>query len=112
VRRAGLSFPEACARWNYCVDCYRFLRRTRNSSTLFVRFEDLLSGPTATLTSICAYLGVEYHPAMLDGVRSTKLRPEYRNERLDTGKVETAAFPPEYLPLIRKGLQECGYSAD
>jgi hypothetical protein len=109
VRRAGRSYELACARWRYSVQCYRFLRQERPDA-LLLRFEDLLQAPSAALGRICDYLGVPFREEMLGGVRSDKLRPEYRNERIDSAKAVAVDFPPEYLPLIGDDLAYCGYS--
>jgi hypothetical protein len=108
VRRAGLSYEVACARWRYCVDCYRFLRRERRDA-LFLRFEELLRAPEVTLSCVCDYLGVSFQQNMLEGVANPKLRPEYRQDRVDTAKAAAADLPPEYLKLIAPELEYCGY---
>ena len=109
VRRAGISYPLACQRWRYCVDCYLFLREHR-PDTLFVRFEDLLHQPGGTLERICAHLGVSFQEQMLAGVHSEKLRPEYRHGRVDPRRAAAPDFPSEYLPLIEEALVSCGYA--
>jgi hypothetical protein len=108
VRRAGRSFEGACKRWRYCVACYRFLLE-RHANSLCIRFEDLLHEPEATLKSVCDFLAVPYRNEMLAGVGSAKLRPEYRNDKLDTTKANAIDFPTEYLPAIREELAYCGY---
>lgn len=108
VKRAGRAYDWACERWRYSVTCYRFLQE-KHAANLCIRFEDLLHEPETTLRAVCAFLGVSYQAAMLSGVRSAKLRPEYRNTKLDTVKATAEGFPSEYLDAIRDELAYCGY---
>lgn len=109
VKRAGRTYDLACERWRYSVTCYRFLRE-RHANSLCVRFEDLLHEPEPTLRAICGFLGVSYQPEMLTGVASAKLRPEYRNTKLDTAKATAVEFPGEYFNAIKDDLAYCGYA--
>jgi hypothetical protein len=109
VRRAGRSFDLACERWRYSVACYRFIREN-HAENLCIRFEDLLYAPETTLKTVCDFLGVSYQHAMLTGVSSQKLRPEYRNDKLDKTKATAMDLPTEYLQAISAELRYCGYA--
>ena len=108
VRRTGQPMEDACKKWQFSVKCYKFFS-TRHQNNICVRFEDLLLEPEATLTSICDFLEIPYQEEMLSGVANTKMRPEYRNTRIDPRKVDPVALPDVYFRMIRDDLEYCGY---
>ena len=108
AQRTGQSLETACKRWQYSVECYRFFR-TRHRDNVCVRFEDLLTDPRATLTSVCDFLKIPYEEQMLNGVANRKMRPEYQSSKIDESKMEIADLPGPYLRMIEDDLAYCGY---
>jgi hypothetical protein len=109
VQRTGQSMELAAARWMYSVRCVDFLR-THHSAQLSVRFEELVSEPEATMTTVCSFLGVEFEPAMLLATNSPKLLPEYRRTGFDTDAARPRSLPPDITALISPALTAAGYS--
>lgn len=107
INRTGQSVIEACNKWKYSVLVYSMLLNREN--TIFIKFEDLLIDPSYTLSRICNFLGVKYQSDMLNGVGSNILSPNYRNNKFDLGKLNTASFPKKYFDLICPELEFCGY---
>ena len=108
VQRTGQSLKEACMRWNYSVEVYKFLKQHHRNHVM-IRYEDLLKEPEDTLRSICSFLGVDFQPAMLQGTASQKIPSEYRRRGLDLRKMEFEDVPSECIERIRGGLSYCGY---
>ena len=108
VSRTGQSVELACARWRYSAEVYRFLT-SRHDNRICVRFEDLLLDPARTLGAVCSFLGVAFQESMLRGTGNDKLRPEYRQPRLDTSRLGLDDIPAGCLELIRDDLERCGY---
>jgi hypothetical protein len=109
VRRTGQSVAEACARWRYSVDVWRFLA-TRHAKNIRIRYEDVVREPVGTLSAVCAFLDVPFEPAMLRGTDSAKLRPEYRRQALDLSALDLAGVPDGCIERIRTELALCGYA--
>ena len=109
VARTGQSVEQACARWKYSAEVYRFLS-SRHENNVRIRFEDLVLRPEPTLAGVCAFLGVPYQASMLQGTRNSKLRPEYRREQFDDSKLALDDIPPGCIDRIRDDLERCGYA--
>lgn len=66
VRRGGRTLRNAIA--DYTAQCARVVElRTRldSSRVLTVRYDDLVADPTSQLRAICAFVGLDPHPAYL-----------------------------------------------
>jgi Sulfotransferase family len=108
VARTGQSVSEACERWKYCVEVWRFLRE-RHLRNVRVRFEDLLGSPRKTLELVCDFLDLPWFDGLLDGTRSGKMLPECRRDGVDATRAELRGVPAEAEELLRAELAECGY---
>jgi hypothetical protein len=108
IKRANLSVEQACDRWNYSVRVYEFLKNCHHNH-IAVRYEDLLVAPEDTLRRICAFLEIDFQPAMLEGVANLKIPAEYRRSDLDLQKLNPGEVPPGCLERIADGLRYCGY---
>jgi PAS domain S-box-containing protein len=108
IKRANLSVEQACDRWNYCVRVYKFLQN-HHCNHIMVRYEDLLLAPENTLRRICAFLEIDFQPAMLEGVANLKIPAEYRRSDLDLRKLNLSEVPPGCIERIADGLRYCGY---
>lgn len=64
----GLGRNRSVRAWrNHYQRALRLLdRHVPNAHRCLVRYEDLVVDPPATLARVCAFLGLEYRPAMLD----------------------------------------------
>lgn len=75
---------------------------------LTVRYEDLTAEPETELRRLCAFLDVEFEPAMLDYGRFDHGR--YRaglgdwNDKIRSGAVQAAAPPPAEVPAALREL--------
>ncbi len=112
MRRRGQTLQQACRDWNFAVSVYDFLLSQGHPAGVhFVRFEDLVCRPRATLEPLCRFLDVDYEDSMLAGTRSTVIPPMYRRDGLE----EFRAIPPEISPegILRlcRNLDRCGYDA-
>jgi hypothetical protein len=58
--------------WAVAADRHRRLSARYPGRYLAVRFEDLVRAPEATLGTLCAFLGVEPEPTMLDRTVTSK----------------------------------------
>lgn len=108
VRRTGQSIELACRRWQYSVDCYKFLR-TRHNNNICVRFEDLVQDSEPTLSEICDFLGIPYREEMLAGTTNKKMLPEYQSGFIDRSKTELIDLPDTIMEQIKDDLIFCGY---
>ncbi|MBZ0269938.1 sulfotransferase [bacterium] len=108
VRRTGQSVAQACERWRYSVDVWRFFRdcHLRN---LTIRFEDLVRQPRETMETVCDFLDVSWCEEMLTGTRSAKMLPEYRRAGVDEGPAALGDVPREVEETLGHVLAECGY---
>ncbi|MEQ9011982.1 sulfotransferase [Algiphilus sp.] len=107
MRRARHSVEEACARWLYAYDVWRFLNRRAQS--LSIRFEDLVRAPEQTLTEVCAFLETRFDPVMLSGTTHKLLNPDYRNSRFMEHKATYDDTPVGIEERLRKELELSGY---
>jgi len=71
VLRAFVCLEVSWA-WAIAADRHRRLALRYPGRYRAVRFEDLVREPQATLTALCAFLGVEVEPAMLDRTVTSK----------------------------------------
>lgn len=108
VERTGQSVTEACERWRYCVDVWRFLR-DRHLSNVRLRFEDLVRSPRETLETACEFLDVPWSDRLLSGTRSAKMLPEYRRDRVEAARADLDGVPDEAEDRLGPELRECGY---
>jgi len=108
INRTTQSIEAACRRWNYAVEVLQFLKE-RHSGNMTLRFEDLVTAPEATLRRICAFLEVEFQPAMLLGTTNSKIPAEYRRVGLDLDRLNLDGIPGEWARHIVPGLRYCGY---
>lgn len=60
--------------WVRAHDAARQLMEMHPERVLTIRFEDFLANPEATLQRVCAFLGLEFLPEMLDISRSDEAR--------------------------------------
>lgn len=63
---AGYEVDESARRWKVWVACGTRCAQLGPSQYLRVRYEDLVRAPEELLREICAFLGEEWSPAMLD----------------------------------------------
>jgi glycosyltransferase involved in cell wall biosynthesis len=81
----GISVEQCCGTpatamtYDFCHGMFRlqdyFERNPENAYQL--AYEDLITAPEATLTSLCRFLGVAFEPAMLAYFRNEELLTEY-----------------------------------
>ena len=117
VARTGQTFAQACTKWRFCARVYRHLfgPNAAPAGVCFVRFEELVSEPAATMRGVCGFLGVEYDEAMLAGTQSEKMPTEYRRDGIDATRADAGSPGEEdWQALIADDLRACGYlpSAD
>jgi hypothetical protein len=86
VMRTGQPIEEAVRRWKYSVRVMNAFK-ARAAHLLVVKFEELITYPEATMREVCAFLGVAYVTAVLEGTASIKLSPEYRSKIFDRSKL-------------------------
>src|SRR5688572_18317428 len=109
MNRTGQAVELACDRWKFSVEAYRYLiERHPDHQTL--KFEDLLEDPVAELSKVCDFLGVPFEPEMLEGTKSLKLPPEYRQDSFVKAKSAKSISDEGWYPLIEEELRYCGYS--
>jgi len=79
-----------------------------------IRYEDLTADPAATLQPVCAQLGVEFEPGMLE--YGSHDHGRYRSglgdwqDKIKTGQVQKAEPPPEEIPEpLREIAARWGY---
>jgi hypothetical protein len=108
VKRTGQPMKNACRKWSYSVEMYRFLKNC-HSNNRCIRFEDLLADTEYVLSDICDYLGIQYQAHMLKGVENTKMIKEYRSKSIEPNKAKDVFLPKEYLTMIHQDLEYCGY---
>ncbi|MEO6396483.1 MAG: sulfotransferase [Devosia sp.] len=70
-RRKEGDFASGLARW--LRDTEASLEQRNNADTLVVRYEDLVSDPSATIRTVCVFLGVPFVETMLDYHKQTRL---------------------------------------
>lgn len=106
--RTGCTVEDAVRRWRLGLVVRRHLQA---SETLMheVRYEDLVSSPQETLTSLCHFLGEEYSDEMLHGVGGSQMMAAYDSDTFDTTKLELTNIPAGCEALLRDGLIETGY---
>ena len=108
LARTGQDLAHAVSRWKYSVRMCRQLRR-QHAKLHVLKYEDLLRDPETTLSEVCNFLGVEYQPAMLQGVANEKMLSEYRSSKIDRSKLSLKGVPPLSVPLMLDDLRELGY---
>ena len=108
VARTSQPWELACDRWLYSVSVYEYLG-LRGRDVLRVRFEELLERPQAVLREVCQFLSIEPHPAMMSGVNSSKVLPEYRYGRIEPTRGIAPPIDPEWADRLRAGLERSGY---
>ena len=111
VRRTGQSVAQACERWKYSVEVWRFFR-DRHLRNLTIRFEDLVHEPRGTMETVCDFLDISWCEEMLTGTRSAKMLPEYRRDYVDEEPAELVDVPREVEETLGGELAECGYLPD
>jgi Sulfotransferase family len=111
VRRTGQSVTQACERWKYSVEVWRFFR-DRHLRNLTIRFEDLVREPRRTMETVCDFLDVSWCEEMLTGTRSAKMLPEYRRDGVDVEPAALDDVPGEVEEMLGLELAECGYLPD
>jgi hypothetical protein len=99
---------DACERWNFSVQTYRFLKQNYNNH-ISIKFEDLLAHPREILRSICSFIGISFEEQMLKGTGNKKMIPEYRRASFDLSRLEISEIPKEYNEIIYEGLKYCKY---
>lgn len=82
----GRPSLQAAVRWKRDLemhrDCLRLMPTTRYTA---VRYEDLVTDPAAVIEPLCAFLGLEYRPEMLDpSGREKKGFASYEDHKLRT----------------------------
>jgi len=107
VNRTKQNMTQACERWNYSVDVYKYLQT--DSFSLCIKFEDILLNPVETLTLISKFLEITYEENMLNGVSNKKLLPEYQNHSFIKEKAIPLMIDTKYFLLIKDNLKYCGY---
>lgn len=111
VKRTGQSVAQACERWRYSVDVWRFFRDGHDRN-LTIRFEELVRQPRGTMETVCDFLGISWSDDMLTGTRSAKMLPEYRRDGVDEGPTGLDEVPREVEETLGDELAECGYLPD
>lgn len=108
-QRSPTSYQQALYRWKAAFPWWHWLREA-HPRWHWLRYEDLLREPEASLQSLCDFLELPYHPAMLKGAGSNRIHEDYRQPRLDPTK---AQFPPEaeaFQADIAEELRMWGYT--
>ena len=109
MRRAGVSFEEACRRWLFSIDVVDALEKSGENHYV-LKYEDLVRQPRETLEAVCAFLGVRFHPAALTGTASEQMPVEYRREGFDVSAVAPPSeLPPAWMDLLGPALAARGY---
>jgi LPS sulfotransferase NodH len=80
-RAFGTAMDDACRMWNHAFASLL----TVESRAHRVRYEDLVRDPTGTLTEICAFLGEDFEPGMLQfyDARAGQNLPAHHRRLLD-----------------------------
>lgn len=108
MSRKGIPVAEACARWRFSVEVYRFLESSHSNRHL-MRFEELLAEPRGVLTDVCEFIGIPFKEKMLEGTRNSKMRSEYQQRGIDASKLDLDGIPDGCIELIEDDLRYCGY---
>ena len=108
MARTGQPLETACARWRYSVRVLDHLR-SRRRAFYWLRYEDLVGEPEATLDGLCRFLGLRYDERMLRGTSTTKLLPEYRRAGLDPTILGLEGVPEGCVTLIEDDLRRYRY---
>ena len=66
------------------------MMKASGSPLLTIKMEELVTRPVATLSEACAFLGMAFDDAMLQGTSSDHIRPECRRDSFDPS---TTALP-------------------
>ena len=111
LERTTQDLGHAISRWKYSVEMFRKLQRV-HSQLLVVKYEDLVRDTTATLVSICDFLGIDYQEAMLKGVTNKKIPSQYQNSKIDKSKLSLKGVPPLAIPLLLDDLRSLNYISD
>jgi hypothetical protein len=114
--RAFILLQTAWA-WAGAVRRHRQLLRRHRGAYLLVRFEDLVSAPEATIDGLCAFLGVQREPAMLEQ-EVTSRGTQLGQAGFDAGAADRwrAAIGPGHAAwlgrLLGRRMEEMGYPRD
>jgi len=107
VNRTNKTMLQACEKWNYSVEVYKYLKNDANS--LCIKFEDLINSPILTLMKISKFLDIIFEEKMLHGVSNKKLSVDYQNTGLLTEKTIPPTIDDQYFKLIETNLKYCEY---
>lgn len=105
--RAHHSMDEACDRWLYAFDVWRFLVKEKRA--LCMRYEDLVRAPDATLAAVCDFLALPFDSRMLEGTSHRRLNPDYQNAGFVTSKVAHGGTLEAVEYRLADALRECDY---
>lgn len=108
ISRTGQNIAHAVSRWQYSLEVLELLR-AQHKQLHIVKYEQLLVSPKQELAKICQFLGVDYVPEMLAGVRNEKMRKEYRSNKIDVNRLSLKGVPLGIMPLIVYDLKKYGY---
>lgn len=103
--------------WAHAVHRHRALSRRFPGRYRLLRFEDLVSAPAATLEELCAFLGIELEPRMLEQ-KVTSRGAQVGQAGFDAGAAER--WRSSIAPLARAAIErllgrrlgEMGYPND
>ncbi|MGK0270909.1 MAG: hypothetical protein ACI88H_001560 [Cocleimonas sp.] len=107
VNRTNQSMEEACNKWNYSVEVYKYLEKDKNS--ICIKFEDLINSPILTLMMLSKFIGISFEEKMLKGVSNKKLTSDYQNTELVHEKATPRRIDEEHYSSIKENLKYCGY---
>lgn len=112
----GKDMLRAAQRWADGVSKARRDGADLGPDYLELRFEDLLERPEAELRRVCAFLGVEFEPTMLELGKPSENLGDARGARevVRSNRGKWRAMAPETLARVEEiagpVLLECGYA--
>lgn len=89
----------AVARWRYSENLARRHEKQWPDRYRVIRFEDLVSRPEETLSSVCAFLGEDYYVGMLHMEAGERHR-----EKLASGSTKPQVLSNEFIGRFREHL--------
>jgi hypothetical protein len=107
-QRSPTSYQQALYRWKAAFPWWHWLHEA-HPRWHWLRYEDLLREPEESLQSLCDFLGLPYHPAMLKGAGSNRIHEDYRQPRLDPTKAQIPTEAEAFQSDIREELRMWGY---
>lgn len=107
MNRGNHSLEESVLRWRASVDILLCLHHSW-TSTLLLRYEDLIESPESTLRQICSFLALDYDPVMLKGTSNSKMHPRYQAKAVHKPYCPHI-LPDNQLSLISDHLMRAGY---